>query len=98
MKRSRAQRKAELLAEAEVLIESLLDWDARTSKPNHAPTCEEPPMSDPLASFSAPIQTWFRDAFGQRPAVQLRPSRPVLVVTRTASHDEKWLSAEPRAS
>ena len=34
MKRSRAQRKAELLAEAEVLIESLLDWDARTSKPN----------------------------------------------------------------
>ncbi len=34
MKRSRAQKKAELLAEAEALIESLLDWDARTSKPN----------------------------------------------------------------
>ena len=34
MKRSRAQKKAELLAEAEVLIESLLDWDERTSKPN----------------------------------------------------------------
>jgi uncharacterized protein with PIN domain len=34
MKRSREQKKAELLAEAEVLIETLLDWDERTSKPN----------------------------------------------------------------
>ena len=34
MKRSREQKKAELLAEAEALIESLLDWDERTSKPN----------------------------------------------------------------
>jgi uncharacterized protein with PIN domain len=34
MKRSRAQKKAELLAEAEALIESLLDWDERTSKPH----------------------------------------------------------------
>ena len=34
MKRSRAQKKAELLAEAEALIESVLDWDERTSRPN----------------------------------------------------------------
>ena len=34
MTRSRAQKKAELLAEAEALIDSLLDWDAQTSKPN----------------------------------------------------------------
>jgi uncharacterized protein with PIN domain len=34
MKRSREQKKAELLAEAEAMIESLLDWDERTSKPN----------------------------------------------------------------
>ena len=34
MKRSREQKKVELLAEAEALIESLLDWDERTSKPN----------------------------------------------------------------
>lgn len=34
MKSSRAQKKAELLAEAEALIESLLDWDERTNKPN----------------------------------------------------------------
>ncbi len=34
MKRSREQKKAELLAEAEALIESLLDWDEQTSKPN----------------------------------------------------------------
>lgn len=34
MKQSRAQKKAELLAEAEALIESLLDWDEQTSKPN----------------------------------------------------------------
>jgi hypothetical protein len=34
MKRSRGQQKAELLAEAEALIDSLLDWDERTSKPN----------------------------------------------------------------
>jgi hypothetical protein len=34
MKHSREQKKTELLAEAEALIESLLDWDERTSKPN----------------------------------------------------------------
>jgi uncharacterized protein with PIN domain len=34
MKRNREQKKTELLAEAEALIESLLDWDDRTSKPN----------------------------------------------------------------
>ena len=34
MNRSREQKKAELLAEAETLIEPLLDWDERTSKPN----------------------------------------------------------------
>jgi hypothetical protein len=34
MKRSREEKKAELMAEAEALIESLLDWDERTSKPN----------------------------------------------------------------
>jgi hypothetical protein len=34
MQRSRAQKKAELLAEAEALIESLLDWDERTRTPN----------------------------------------------------------------
>jgi uncharacterized protein with PIN domain len=34
MKCSREQKKAELLAEAEALIESLLNWDERTSKPN----------------------------------------------------------------
>ncbi|NLS79394.1 MAG: hypothetical protein GXY76_19255 [Chloroflexi bacterium] len=34
MKRSRAQKKAELLAEAEALIESLLDWDEQTNQPN----------------------------------------------------------------
>jgi hypothetical protein len=34
MKRSRGQKKAELLAEAEALIDSLLNWDERTSKPN----------------------------------------------------------------
>jgi len=34
MKHNRAQRKAELLTEAETLIESLLDWGERTSKPN----------------------------------------------------------------
>jgi hypothetical protein len=35
----------------------------------------------------------------QRPAVQLRPSQPVKVVTRTASPDEsRSLSARPRAS
>jgi hypothetical protein len=34
MKRSRAQKKAALLTEAEALIESLLDWDEQTNKPN----------------------------------------------------------------
>ena len=34
MKRSRELKKAEFLVEAEALIESLLDWDERTSKPN----------------------------------------------------------------
>jgi len=34
MKPSRAQKKAELLAEATALIEELLDWDERTQKPN----------------------------------------------------------------
>jgi uncharacterized protein with PIN domain len=34
MKHSRAEKKAALLAEAEALIESLLDWDERTSQPN----------------------------------------------------------------
>lgn len=34
MRRSREQKKAELLAEAEALIDSLLDWDEQTSKPN----------------------------------------------------------------
>jgi hypothetical protein len=34
MKRSREQKKAELLAEAKTLIESLLDWAEQTSKPN----------------------------------------------------------------
>jgi len=34
MQRSRAQKKAELLAAAEALIESFLDWDEHTSTPN----------------------------------------------------------------
>lgn len=34
MKCSRAQKKAALLAEAEALIESLLDRDEQTDKPN----------------------------------------------------------------
>lgn len=34
MKQNRAEKKAALLKEAEVLIESLLDWDERTSRPN----------------------------------------------------------------
>jgi hypothetical protein len=34
MRQSRAQKKAELQARAEVLIERLLDWDERTERPN----------------------------------------------------------------
>ncbi len=34
MKCSREEKKAALLAEAEALIEALLEWDERTSKPN----------------------------------------------------------------
>jgi uncharacterized protein with PIN domain len=34
MKATRVQKKAELMAEAQALIEELLDWDERTKKPN----------------------------------------------------------------
>jgi len=34
MQRSRAQKKAKLMAKAEALIEALLDWDEQTSRPN----------------------------------------------------------------
>jgi uncharacterized protein with PIN domain len=34
MKRTRDQKKAELLAHAEVVIEELLDWDEETERPN----------------------------------------------------------------
>ena len=34
MKRTRAQKKAELVAHAEAVIEELLDWDEQTEQPN----------------------------------------------------------------
>jgi uncharacterized protein with PIN domain len=41
MKRSREEKKARLLVHAEALIESLLDWEERTSKPNLSQIEEE---------------------------------------------------------
>jgi hypothetical protein len=64
MKRSRAQKKAELLTEAEALIESLLDWDERTSKP-HLRQIEDGdrgPRSEATSGSAAMSAVWRGDA------------------------------------